>query len=175
MKRCSRCGQTYIDNDLNFCLNDGELLTGFDGDAPLPMSQGGTSRPFDESPPTIMMDPSRVTSPTAWPPSEPISPWHSQSPNIQQPRYPALIQSGSDQTLPTISLVLGILGFVSVCCWGGIPFGAAALITGYIGMSNADKDSARYGGRGMAIGGMVLGIISFLAALIFIMVGIMAG
>jgi hypothetical protein len=47
MKICPGCNQTYADENLNFCLNDGELLQQFGDDAP----------------PTIMMDSSRTTNP----------------------------------------------------------------------------------------------------------------
>jgi hypothetical protein len=53
-----------------------------------------------------------------------------------------------DKTLPTISLVLEILGFLLVCCYGGFPVGVAAIITGYLGMKIADSDPSHHGGRG---------------------------
>jgi hypothetical protein len=52
-----------------------------------------------------------------------------------------------------------------ICCYGGLWLGLPAAIVGYIGMRNADSDPTRYGGRGLAIGGMVAGIITFLAFL----------
>ena len=42
-----------------------------------------------------------------------------------------MIIRGQDQTLPTISLILGILSIVLSCCYGGLPLGLAAAITGY--------------------------------------------
>lgn len=172
MKRCPRCYKTYTDDDLNFCLEDGELLVNL-GDDTIQTTFGNESPRFtDDAPPTIILDTPRVTNQTTWRPSEPITPWQSQSPNIQDQPYgtPAFIHS-RDQTLPTISLVLGILGIMLMCCYGGIPLGAAALITGFIGMRNADSDRTRYGGRGLAVAGMVLGIIGLLGALVFLFLG----
>lgn len=148
MKQCPRCNQTYTDDDLNFCLNDGELLTS-SGDAP----------------PTVFMDPPRVTGQTSWQSAPPPAPWQG-SQNMQSTPFgtPAFVQS-RDQTLPTIALVLGILSVLMICCYGGIWLGLPAAIVGYLGMRNADSDPSRYTGRGMAIGGMVLGIVSFLAFL----------
>lgn len=146
MKQCPRCNQTYTDDDLNFCLNDGELLTS-----------------FNDAPPTVFMDPPRVTGQTSWQNAPPPAPWQG-SQNVQNTPFgvPAFAQS-RDQTLPTIALVLGILSVLMICCYGGIWLGLPAAVVGFLGMRNADSDPTRYTGRGMAIGGMVLGIVSFLA------------
>lgn len=169
MKQCPRCQQTYSDDNLNFCLEDGELLTAFAQEPPL-------SRYADDSPPTMILDQSRVTNPASWPASPPSSPpaqW--QQPQMQNQPFaaPAFIPS-RDQTIPTIALILGILSFLLVCCYGGIWLGLPAAVLGFLGMRNADTDSSKYGGRGMAIGGMVLGVISFLASLVFAFIAIVA-
>ena len=163
MKICPKCNQTYDDANLNFCLNDGEFLTDYDK---------------DDAPPTIMMD-ARTTNPNNWqtnqpPVGQPMNVWQNQSPNYQnqpnavnQPNYgsPMPFPQSADQVLPTISLVLGVLSLLLVCCYGGIWLGVPAAIVGYLGMRNADSNPTRYGGRGMAIAGIVLGIVSFLMAI----------
>jgi|CXWL01.1.fsa_nt_gi hypothetical protein len=165
MKQCPRCQQTYSDDNLNFCLEDGELLTAFLQEPPL-------SRFADDSPPTMILDQSRVTNPASWPASPPSSPpaqWQPQGVQNQpfgQQQYVA----SKDQTLPTISLILGILSLPLMCCMGGIWLGLPAAVLGFLGMRNADSDSSRYGGRGMAIGGLVLGVVSFLASIIFALI-----
>lgn len=163
MKVCPKCKQTYPDENLNFCLNDGEFL----------------SNDVDDTPPTMIMDAPRITNQTNWnqyqpPHSEPMSAWQNQ-PNMQNQPFgvPAFNQS-LDQTLPTVSLVLGILSFLLICCYGGLPLGLAAVITGFLGMKNADNNPMRYGGRGMAIGGMVLGIVSLLSSIVFIFIAVLA-
>src|SRR5258706_13197515 len=60
MKQCPRCNQTYTDDQLNFCLSDGELLTNF-AQAP--------TRYADDAPPTVMLGEPRVTNPADWPAS----------------------------------------------------------------------------------------------------------
>jgi hypothetical protein len=162
MKVCPRCNQSYTDENLNFCLNDGELL----------------SRYNDDAPPTIMLDQPRITNQTNWqqqPFGEPSSPWQNSPRNLQNQPYgaPALVQS-RDQILPTIALVLGVLSLLLVCCWGGIPLGLAAIITGFLGMKNADNKPMQYGGRGLAIGGIVLGIVSLLSSVAFILFALIA-
>jgi hypothetical protein len=63
---------------------------------------------------------------------------------------------------------------VMMCCYGGFWLGLPAAIVGFLGMRNADSDPSRYSGRGLAIGGMVLGVIAFVANLIFIFFAIIA-
>ncbi len=166
MKKCLKCGQSYIDETLNFCLNDGELLVQATGYAPPPTQY------VDDSPPTLMINQPRVTNPIDWAGSTPAV-WQNQTPAPAADQQFAFANYGAsrDQTLPTISLVLGIISCFLVCCAGGIWLGLPAAIVGFIAMRNAENNPTRYGGRGMAIGGMVLGIITFLASLFFLIFG----
>lgn len=170
MKRCPQCGQTYGDPDLNFCLNDGELLTQMQGstypDAP--------SRPYvDDAPPTISMRDPRVTNPTGWAGQSSPVPYQDPSPVYQPPQFGMQnFGSASDQTLPTVSLVLGILSLVFVCCYGGLWLGLPAAIVGFLGMRNSERDPTRYGGRGLAIAGMILGMITFVISMLVLFLGL---
>lgn len=168
MKKCPRCGQVYSEGDLNFCLNDGELLAYLPGRE----AGGATSRGFaDDSPPTLVMDRSRTTN-QSWQAASPPAPWPSQSPAVQnQPFGLSAVTGSRDQTLPTISLVLGIFSCFMVCCAGGIWLGLPAAVLGYLGMRNADRAPNRYSGRGLAIAGMVIGIVTFLASVVFLLIG----
>ena len=166
MKQCPRCNQTYSDENLNFCLDDGELLTGY-AHVPAP------TRYDDDSPPTIMLNDARITNPSNW--QAPPVRWQPPQQNVQNRPFasPAFVQS-RDQTLPTIALILGILSLPLICCYGGIWLGLPAAVLGFLGMRNADSDRSRYGGRGMAIGGMVLGVISFLTSIVFGIIALIA-
>ena len=161
MKTCSICNQIYNDENLNFCLNDGGVLI----------------EAKDDAPPTIQMNQVRTTQPN-WSPNEPSSPWGSQPLQAQppnQPFYPMAAMpppTSQNQVLPTVSLVLGILSVFLFCCYGGFPFGIAALITGWLGYQNTNTDPQQYGGRGLAIAGMVMGIIGFLGTIILVILGI---
>lgn len=165
MKICPVCKQTYTDESLNFCLNDGATLNNAN----------------DDPPPTIFMDPPRTTNPnytdfnTNF--SQPNTEFNSNfgQPNqeiYQAPYSPPAVNHSQDQTLPIISLVLGVLGFVTFCCYGSFPLGIAAVITGYIGMKNADQNPQKYGGKGMAIGGLILGAVGLLSGVVYIILAI---
>ena len=160
MKRCPQCGQTYTDNDINFCLNDGELL-----------SRTGLS---DEPPPTMMMDPPRVTSRLEGATAPPVQ----YRPPGQMYGGPgqgmATFPRNPDQSLPIVSIALGAASMVFICCYGGIWLGLPAAIVGFLGMRNADSDPDRYGGKGLAIGGIVLGIISFILTILMFVFAILA-
>jgi hypothetical protein len=165
MKRCLKCGQTYSDDSLNFCLNDGELLIQQPGYDPPPTQFA------DDSPPTLMMNQPRVTNPIDWAQSSIAHP-QGASPAITNQQYGIAGYAAShDQTLPTISLVLGIISIVMVCCMGGIWLGLPAAIVGFIGMKNVESNPGRYSGRGMAIAGMVIGIVTFLASIFILIFG----
>ncbi len=162
MKICPVCNQTYADNNLNYCLNDGGTLTEY----------------MDDAPPTVMLNRARTTQQN-WENVQTPTPWQNQ-PLQQNQTYQPLQQQnqpyslapiqGQNQTLPTISLVLGIFAIVFTCCYGGLPLGAAALVTGYLGLKNASENPARFGGRGLAIGGIVTGVIGLLISIIFFIV-----
>lgn len=176
MKRCPRCGRGYTDSAINFCLDDGELLVIYTGGEPGSLfADEQPTRFADDPPPTVVMDPTRVTNPTNWQQSPPPAPWQGQSPIFpNQPYGVAGYMHSRDQTLPTVSLILGLVSLVLVCCYGGIWLGVPAAIVGFIGIKNADKDPSCYGGRGMAVVGMVLGVVTFLASMVFLFIGRLA-
>jgi hypothetical protein len=78
---------------------------------------------------------------------------------------PAPVAGGSvNQTLPIVSLVFGIL---SLCCYVSPLTGLIALITGFMGMKNVNNDPNQYGGKTLAIVGMILGGLFFLIGLAY--------
>ena len=158
MKVCPVCNQTYTDENLNFCLNDGGTLTELKDDAP----------------PTIFMDRGRTTQPnwgeyetaSSWQ-SQPLQPHQSASPN--QPFYPTAAYQ-ANQTLPIVSLSLGIASVtIGWCCSLGVLLAPGALITGFIALSQIKKDPQAYTGKGFAIGGIVTAAI-YLVVFILLMI-----
>lgn len=161
MKICPLCQQSYTDDELNFCLNDGTVLRSS----------------YDDAPPTVFMPAPRVTDRMSGQNTAPFGSWQNQSsPPLQQQQQPTSAQQNrgfadgifppaQNQTLPTVSLVLSVLSLVLICCHGGIPFGVAALVTGYLGIVNTNKNPSEYGGRGMAIAGIILGALGFFSGI----------
>ena len=166
MKRCPKCGQTYTDENINFCLNDGELLSRQTGSSSYQPPY--RENHVDDSPPTVVLDQARVTNPTGWnTPAGPPAQWQPQQP-AQQAFYPYNIQAPASQTLGIVSLCLG-LGSMTVgwCCYIGILLGPAAMITGFIALSQNKSDPARFGGRGLAIAGIATGAAYIVLLVIF--------
>jgi hypothetical protein len=95
------------------------------------------------------------------PPPAPNASWQDQGLGANTPFQPPPVSAqGQNNTMAIVALVCGILGF---CC-GFI--GIAGVIVGFIAKGKADSDPANYGGRGMAIAGIILGAVGFLLNLI---------
>jgi hypothetical protein len=152
MKICPKCKTSYSDDELYFCQNDGEQLA-----------------VINQNPkPAVFADSTRITNQN----------WDSyqQPPNWQNQQLSAIpkfegqyTSIKKNQTLGTASLVLGILSILLMCCWGiGFPIGIAAFVTGYLGYNKVETDPTNYGGQGLAISGMVIGAISSLITIGFI-------
>ncbi|MEJ7624943.1 MAG: DUF4190 domain-containing protein [Pyrinomonadaceae bacterium] len=158
MKQCPQCFKTYTDDELNFCLNDGEMLSSF---LRQPLSDLFPGEPS----PTALLDDARRTNPFGRPAAAPLATWPPQSPLHRNFTTASFLQK-RDQTLPTIALVLGLVSVPLLCCYGGIWLGLPAAVLGFLGVRNAGNDPGKYGGRGMAVGGMVLGIVTFLISIL---------
>ena len=96
MKICPRCQKTYVDDNLNFCLEDGSVLS----QAPA------------EPPQTVMMGEPRVTQPQPQMPSQPGAQpgWNTPQQYSMQP------QKKSSKTWVWVVLILGV---VVLLCGGG--------------------------------------------------------
>jgi hypothetical protein len=78
--------------------------------------------------------------------------------------------SAPNQVLGIVSLILGISSLISVCCSLGIVLNLGAIITGVIALILNKKDPQAYGGRGMAIAGIVIGGLLLLFYILFIII-----
>ncbi len=154
MKICPQCNQSYSDDGLNFCLNDGSVLS--------VQSSGPEAR-------TMVFETSRRTNEYRPEPQfQPPAVWQNQQ-NIQPAGHGAMMpRTGNrDQSLSIISLLLGIASMVLGCFLIGIPLGIGAIVTGGLAIRNENAQPDRYGGRGMAIGGVVTGAIGLAIGFIF--------
>lgn len=103
---------------------------------------------------------------TEWtPPPVPDSNWQNQQIGQNTPFQPPAPGTGSvNQTLPIVSLVFGI---VSLCCYVSPLTGLVAVITGFMGLKNVNRDPRNYGGKGLAIAGMITGGVFFLIGVFY--------
>jgi hypothetical protein len=169
MKKCPKCGQTYTDKDLNFCYNDGELLSYVADDAPTRVYSDRPGCADDDPPPTEFMGSARVTDQTSWnPPQAPPVVWQGNQPNVPFSQYPTHVSP--NQTLAIVSLGLGV-GAITIgwCCSSGFVLSPAALITGFIALSQIKKDPTRYSGHGFALGGIITAAVFLVLYLAFIL------
>lgn len=86
-----------------------------------------------------------------------------------------------DTTLAIVSLVLAAIGLIGIvptllftlCAIIPIGFGLGALITGILARTRANRNPEVYGGAGLAIGGIVAGVISIAAPVAFIILALL--
>ena len=116
MKICPTCQQTYTDDGLNFCLNDGAILS----------LMSGQNAP----PPTVLMNPPRPTNqpnPFGNQTNEQVT-WNRQAQSAAQP---------TKKSSKTWLWAIGILGLVSLLCGGG-----AVGLLAIAGMSDGGGNTA---------------------------------
>jgi hypothetical protein len=82
---------------------------------------------------------------------------HGQAPPTAPPPLPGIPPTSG---LAVWSLVLGILGVA--LCFGPLT-GIPALILGIIALNRINSDPDKFGGKGLAIGGIVMGGVSFIS------------
>lgn len=152
MKRCPVCNQTFEEEWLSFCTEDGTTLV----DDPASPA---------EPPPTIMAPPPEFVAPNVASSGSPRpDPWQPspREPPPWQPPPPPAYALPPNKSLATASLVIGIISVtVGWLCLGPIP-GIAALILGIVALSQIKKYPDRVGGKQSAVIGIVTGSITVL-------------
>lgn len=87
---------------------------------------------------------------------------------MQNPSFqPQAAAAGPSQGLAIGALVCGILS--CLCCFS-IVTGPAGIIMGFMAKNKADQDPANFGGRGLALGGMITGALGIVGFIIFAIV-----
>jgi hypothetical protein len=121
--------------------------------------------PFDPTPPAPVAE---------WtPPPAPDAAWQNKPIGSNTPFEPPPVGAGGpSQGLAVGALVCGILS--CLCCLS-IFTGPAGIVMGYMAKKKADEDPAQYGGRGMALGGMIAGIAGTLLGITLIILQIFFG
>jgi len=179
MKRCPRCNQEFTDEWLTFCTQDGTSLVDVpvSPDEPpptvfqppsMPPSVSPTEQPtldmpgrfVPPPPPSYLPPPAPVQS--GWSPPSSQSGWAAPPP----PPYPVAPQT----SLAVTSMILGItsitLGF---CCYFGVLTAPVAVALGIASLVQIKNNPNRYGGRGMAISGIIMGALYFVLIVLIMM------
>jgi len=81
-------------------------------------------------------------------------------PAIAPPDRPRRMNSSA-----TTGLVCGILSWLLFCCCGGFPINLLGLFFSLIGLSQINRHPELYEGRGAAIAGLILSIVSLVIGL----------
>jgi hypothetical protein len=173
MKRCPSCNQTFDEEWLSFCTQDGTTLI---------EDPGATS----ELPPTILASPPAVATPERanlnLPAAEygaPARPYvqPSDQPAWKPPPPPSYAQP-QNKSLATASMVLGIVSVtVGWMCFGPIP-GVVAIILGLVALSQMKNNPDHFGGQPFAWTGIITGglmVLIYGGILIFYLIMIAIG
>ena len=120
------------------------------------MIQSSFNSPFDPPPPAPVAE---------WtPPPAPDASWQNKEIGANTPfQPPPAGAGGQSQGLAIGSLIAGIL---SLLCCNWFVVGIAAVIMGFIAKGKADSNPNEYGGRGLALGGIITGGISFVLGIL---------
>jgi len=86
--------------------------------------------------------------------------------------YPAMTYKRTSG-MAVASMVCGIVALVT--CWGGLVLGPLATIFGVVASRSVDQNPAALGGKGMAIAGIVTGIIATAFWVIILLIGVGGG
>ena len=164
MKRCPTCNQTFSDEGLSFCTNDGTALV---ETQPLPTQVRPTADVTPPRPtapaaeqPTLYMSASYAPPPVQYSQPAPAQGW--------QPPQPVYASGGPQQTIAVVSLVLGIASItVGWCCYFGVLTGPVAIGMGIYSLVQIKNRPTEFGGKPFAIAGIVTGGLYFVG-LIFI-------
>jgi hypothetical protein len=173
MKHCPTCKTNFLDDDLGFCTDDGTVL--LPGDVPV-TGEAQETRIFPEPPVTAVINQAPPTDyglgnavhnrpqtpePYRWANESPPPVW---TPPAPPPMYP--LNQQQSQTVAILSMVFGLAGITFGWICGGFFLGLAAIILGLIALSQIKKNPSRYGGKPLALVGIITGGLVFVVHLI---------
>jgi hypothetical protein len=168
MKRCPTCNQVFTDEWLTFCTQDGTALVAADTSViEPPVTLVSPSMPPSVSPleqPTMDM-PGKSAPPPAL-----YSPPQTPQPGFRPPPPPAY-PLAQEKNMALLSLILGIVSVtIGFCCYFGVLTAPVAIGLGVYALSLIKKDPTKYGGKGMALTGIITGALYFVFLIIIILI-----
>ncbi|HEY6046150.1 MAG TPA: DUF4190 domain-containing protein [Pyrinomonadaceae bacterium] len=168
MKRCPTCNQTFEEEWLSFCTQDGTTLI----DEPAASNE----------PPATIVAPFQSASlpnaPASWNPPEKVSTsppqWQPPAPTPWQPPPPPAYSQQQSKSLAMAAMIIGIISItIGWLCLGPVP-AILAIILGGVALSQIKKNPERIGGRQAAWVGIVTGSITVVIYAIFMIIYIIA-
>ncbi len=81
---------------------------------------------------------------------------------------PISAAAGQNKTLAIVSLVAGILGLT--LCFASMLPSLLAIVLGFMARSKANNDPVNYGGSGLALGGIITGVVGIIIGAIALIV-----
>ncbi len=167
MKRCPTCNQTFTDEWLTFCTQDGTSLVAADTSViDPPVTLVNPSMPPSVSPleqPTMDMPGKSAPAPALYNPPQTPQPGFLPPP---PPAYPVT----TEKNMALLSMILGIVSVtIGFCCYFGVLTAPVAIGLGIYALSLIKKDANKYGGKGMAIAGIITGALYFVFLILIIL------
>jgi hypothetical protein len=173
MKRCPTCHQTFEEEWLSFCTQDGTSLiedsARFGGPPPTVMSPSRPGARASEQP-TMNLSPSGGLGQPGAPYYAP--PQYAPRPQMQPGWAPVPIAPRPQQGLATASLVVGIFSVTIGWCYVGLVSGPVAVALGVGALVQAKNKPEQYGGKPLAIAGIITGGVPFLTLLLIIILAV---
>lgn len=168
MKRCPKCNQVFTDEWLTFCTQDGTALVAADTSViEPPVTLVSPSMPPSVSPleqPTMDMPGKSAPPPALYSPPQTPQPGFRPPP---PPAYPV----AQEKNMALLSLILGIVSVtIGFCCYFGVLTAPVAIGLGVYALSLIKKDPIKYGGKGMALTGIITGALYFVFLIIIILI-----
>ena len=159
MKRCPTCNQTFSEDWLSFCTQDGTAL--LDTSA-LPREPPATMMGPPLPPSVSPTEQPTMNLPGAYSPPPAISsqPFSEPQPMQQgwQPPPPPVYATGPQQTIAVTSLICGIFSItLGWCCSLGLITSPVAIVTGIVSLIQIKNDPVRNAGKPLAIAGIATG------------------
>jgi hypothetical protein len=178
MKRCPTCNQTFDEDWLSFCTNDGTTLI---ENSPATSEPAPTIMSPAPPPPSNPSEPANWNSPSGWDaPSGGFGygqfPAQQRSPPVWEPPRPPAYDYGPTQGMAVASLVTGIFSItIGLCCYLGVISSPVAICLGIYSINQIKNSPDKFTGRPFAIAGIVMGTLYFLfVALIILLYGALA-
>jgi hypothetical protein len=163
MKRCPTCNRTFDEEWLAFCTEDGSTLLEI------------SSKPASPEPPATVRIPGAQTNPAGQQPFDlpgSYNPPQPATPAWRPPPPPPMIRPAPQQGLAVASLICGLISITIGWCYIALISGPVAIALGIAALNQVKNKPDRYGGKPLAIVGIVTGAIPFLVLLFIIVLAV---